>query len=464
MTAPLRDTLLRIGEQMPPARLPEDLWRRGRRERYRDRVLAGAGAAIAALLVGAVAVLPGLGRDTRPAAGVPAVPGQVELPYPWQQTVQGAPAGAASVLFGGGSALGTDPFESEGGKLAVVGRAGAYRVLRYPSDGVRAGIDVRLSPDGTRVAQPADEGGWLTVTDLRTGRARTFDTATHTCCGTVVAWRPDGEALLTRHRAAHGDSVQYHLLHLSTAAETPLGDPFDDTAAATSWSGAFAPDGGRVVVAQPTADGTTLDAYDAQGNRLWRHPISPGVRLAGAGAWTPDGTRIALLTLDGCAEACDTASLAARTWHVSYLDAATGADAAGPALPPLTGLAVRALGWHDTELVAVVSDPEPGDGALDAGFDDGGWAITGHVRVAVVAPGGVRTVLDPPPEVSSIDVAPDLVAAGAFGGPHTDAAVLPIRWAPLLQLGALLLIPIGGLALLTRWLVRRHRRQVTART
>ena len=50
-----------------------------------------------------------------------------------------------SVLFGGDSlGLTSDPFEEEAGKLAVVGRNGAYRMLRYPDDGLRAGQDVRL--------------------------------------------------------------------------------------------------------------------------------------------------------------------------------------------------------------------------------------------------------------------------------------------------------------------------------
>ncbi|MEV0129597.1 hypothetical protein AB0H83_14210 [Dactylosporangium sp. NPDC050688] len=66
-----------------------------------------------------------------------------------------APPGPATVLFGGDSwGLTSDPypFEEEGGKLAVVGRNGAYRMLRYPDDGLRAGHDVRLSPDGNLVS------------------------------------------------------------------------------------------------------------------------------------------------------------------------------------------------------------------------------------------------------------------------------------------------------------------------
>jgi hypothetical protein len=120
MIVPLRDTMRELGERMSPARLPEDLWRRGRRQRYRGRIVA---VVTGALLCAAVAVVSGLHVEPQPAEGGPVVPRSVGLSYFWQATFDMAPPGPASVLFGGDS-LGLssgDPFEEEGGKLAVLG-------------------------------------------------------------------------------------------------------------------------------------------------------------------------------------------------------------------------------------------------------------------------------------------------------------------------------------------------------
>lgn len=123
MTVPLRE----LGEHMAPARLPEDLWRRGRRQRYRGRIIA---VAVVALLGAAAAGAPDLHSGLQPAGDSPGVPRSVDLPYFWQATVDMAPPGPASVLFGGDSlGLVADPFEDEGGKLAVLAPVPAPAML-----------------------------------------------------------------------------------------------------------------------------------------------------------------------------------------------------------------------------------------------------------------------------------------------------------------------------------------------
>src|SRR5690606_28605894 len=72
---------------------------------------------------------------------------------------------------------------------------------------------------------------------------------------------------------------------------------------------------------------------------------------------------------------CKEAALADRSWRFSYLDARTGADTTGPELAPVTGMAVRALGWiQDHELAVLRYQPASGAEKRAAeGWDDTGW-------------------------------------------------------------------------------------------
>lgn len=466
MTVPLRDTMRELGELMSPARLPGDLWRRGRRQRYRGRIIA---VAVVALIGAAIAVAPGLHVEPQPAEGSTTVPRSVGLPYFWQATVDMAPPGPAAVLFGGDSlGLTGDPFEEEGGKLAVLGRSGAYRMLRYPDDGARAGQDVRLSPDGNLVAQSTLRGGpdgWLVVTDLRTGRSRGYSGGETTCCAAVVAWRPDSGAVLVLldqegvSSTIDGPPVRYVLVDLVSGAVTPVDDKLRQDANASAWGAAFSPDGRGFVAARPAADGTELRGYDAAGRRLWTRDLG-GRRLAGSGAYTSDGSALALLTVDDCPFQCDHDQRDARRWRVSYIDAASGADREGPALPEVTGAAVRALGWHGDALVVVRYESEKYTTA-DKGDTDTG--STRHVRVLALRSGGaVDVVLDPPGDVRSIDIAQDLVRNGRFDGAVPAPAMLPARWSVIAQ-GALfvlcLLAPVAVIVVILVRVVRAVRRR-----
>jgi hypothetical protein len=462
VTASLREALQEIGERMPPARLPGDVWHRGRRRRYQGRI-AGAGTALLCLV--GLAVLPGLGGGAQPAEGATAViPSSVERPYPWQATVGASPPGRASVLFGGDSlGLGSDPFETEGGKLAVVGRGGDYRTLRYTTEKQRAGLDVRLSPDGRLVAQSElhdGPAGWLVVTDLRTGRSRGYGNGPAACCYEVAAWRPDSGAVLVQHRV--GENSQLTLVDLASGAELPIDGPAPRDVNRFAWAAAFAPDGASFVAAFPAGGGTELRAFDATGHRRWIHDLGAR-RLAGAGAYTADGSAIAVLTMTGCADDCDLAQLAERRWSVSYLDAATGAERGGPAVPAVGGAAVRALGWHGDALVVVRYEAGT---ALVSGLDETGWSQTRHVQVLTLRPGAEpQVVLDPPAHVNSIDVAQDLIRDGEFGGPVPPASMLPARWSVLGQLGLCLLLPLAAVTAAVVLIRRRvlRRRKAAAR-
>src|SRR5690606_22765311 len=125
---------------------------------------------------------------------------------------------------------------------------------------------------------------------------------------------------------------RFVLLDLVTGTSTVLSDylSFHELRAASQ--GAFAPDGAHLVL----SEGSTVRMVDRNGETLWSRDLGPRRHLAGVGAFTPDGTRIVTVTLDGCLDHCDEAALAARRWTFGYLDAATGADASGPTLPPVT--------------------------------------------------------------------------------------------------------------------------------
>ncbi|WP_238006418.1 hypothetical protein KZZ52_15890 [Dactylosporangium sp. AC04546] len=470
MTVPLRNTMRELGERMSPARLPEDLWLRGRRQRLRGRIVA---VVAVALLCAFVAVLPGLHPEPQPADGGPVVPRSVGLPYDWQATVDMAPPGSATVLFGGDSSgLTGDLFEEEGDKIAVLGRNGDYRVLRYPGEKQRAGQDVRLSPDGNLVAQSMLTGGpagWLVVTDLRTGRSRGYSGGETTCCAVVVAWRPDSGAVLVLQDQVgvssplDGPPVRYVLVDLASGAVTPVDDKLRWDRNASAWGAAFAPDGRGFVAARPAGKGTELRGYDATGRRLWTRDLGSR-RLAGSGAYTSDSSTVALLTVDDCPFQCDHDQRDARRWRVSYIDAATGTDREGPALPEVTGAAVRALGWHGDALVVVQYQSE--DDVTAATTDDTDAWGTRHVRVLALRPGAaVNVVLEPPADVSSIDIAQDLLRNGRFDGPVPAPAMLPARWSVVAQEALFVLCLLAPVAVAVVVFVRvraARRRRVAA--
>jgi hypothetical protein len=473
---------------MPPVRLAPDTWQRGRRARVRARLTTlSAGLAVVVLvaaLVGLTVVAPG-GRAERAAGGdrggpgdAGAVPAALDLPWMWQATVQDDPPGRARVLFGGSAQFGlhgTDLVDSEG-KLAVVGAGRTTRMLLYGGvDTITAGEDVLLSPDGARVAQgflensgTSDDG--LVVTDLATGRSVAYPGTQGTGCCEPVAWAPDGRALLAMQLRddvvydATGLGMQparYVWLDLTTGATTPLGGYTNSQGRRTASRGAVAPDGASLVL----SEGTTLRMLTTGGAPLWSVDLGPRRYLAGIGAFTPDGARVATVTLDGCLTGCTKAQLAARRWSVGYLDARTGADVAGPALPVVAGSALRALGWtNGRDLVALAYSPYEARPADNSAWNDTGWVETSHVTLLALRPDGTTaTLLDPPDGVLNLDVPHDLLAAGRFGGPASHAAMFPARllfWVPAVLLVVLLAAASAATTMVVRTLRRRMRPRI----
>jgi hypothetical protein len=460
MTGQLRERLAELGEQMPPARLPADLWRRGRRRRRRE-VARGLAAALAAVAVVAVALptLNGGAGGSAPAAAQPSVPGTLRLPWPWQATVRQDPRGPATLLFSGDSAGLADIQD----KVAVYGRDGSYRMLRYGAPDPIAGEVVRLSPDGRYVAHAGLSGApedWLQITDLTTGRTRAYagPDGVH-CCAVPAAWSPDGRLLLA---VDHRDAIVYEpprydrqparlaVLDVTSGRAERLLDLEDDRWWLRSPSvAAWHPDGSRFVV---EAEGEFVTVA-RDGRVLAREPRPPDVRLAGPAAFAPDGRRYLVAENLGCALICGQEELSRRRWAVRFADAPGG-------YAEVQAAAVRVVGWRGEEPVLVAYRPDP-EAAQDTVHPNGDvdQTLVDTVRLLALPPGGrpPRVLLDPPDEVAGLDVAADLVAAGRFGGAPSRPGLWPA--------GPLLLVPLGLVAALVagaaagRYARRRWRRQ-----
>jgi hypothetical protein len=472
VTEQLRNALVEVGDEMPPARLPADLWRQGRRARLRERLISAT--AVAAVVLALAVALP-MSLNTTPqqlADGGDAVPNHLYHPWMWQATVQQAPAGPASVLFSGAGSVGlrgSDIFDHEG-KVAVVGRDGSYRMLLYGGRETVAGEQVQLSPDGRYVAQDFVDDpvitGWIVVTDLTTGRSRSFrgpDNAT--CCARPVAWSRDGHTLLAvsydRGVPRTFDPVTHMgiqparlaLLDLTSGAVRTLLDLGDLNKLRTASLAAFSSDGQHIAVTV----GDQIRLIDTTGTVEWTASMGPRRYLGGVGAFTPDGRRITVLTLDGCRDKCDRGALAARRWSFGYLDAATGADTTGPVPASVTAMAVRMIGWrYGTDVVALTYRPEH-DAASQVGNDTDFWAVGGSKLVALPADGTIEVLLDPPDEVVGMDVARDLLEAGRFGGPAREPTALPARPLILLPITAVAAPVLFVLLGLVGWRIGRRR-------
>jgi hypothetical protein len=427
-----------LADQMPPVRLPDDLWVAGRRRRQRRRFSYAVAAVVVLLLALALPELAAHRRAVELPADRPgAVPSRVEIPHLWQAAVgqwPAGPGGRAALLFFTGK---TRYLESTG---VAVGIDGSYRLI-YQDIGEGNGI---LTPDGRYYVRAG-----LRMLDLTTGEERQL--SGDAIWGEPLAWSPDGTELLI------GVSNDDGVITYGDDA-TPDNDPdkLDDLVAIDMRTGerrfvavgrlnsytaaAWSPDGTRIAVEGPVGRGDTgrrLSVLDARtGAPVWTRDVPLTQGLAGRGAWSPDGRRLALFAFDGCTYDCDQAGYDARRHRVEQIDPTTGEVVGAPV--PLAGVPFRAIGWR-------------GAGDLVFTYAPDG---TGHPHVALVAlrpDGTVDTLVETPVGVSDVDLPDDLVRAGAFGGP----APQPSIWAAPAWAYLIAAVPL----LCVLWLVRRLRRR-----
>jgi hypothetical protein len=349
------------------------------------------------------------------------LPRAVQLPWHWQANAEANPPGLAAVVATGAlSGLQTDTSS----QFLVVGRNGSYRSL-YPAGApLHAGGDVHLSPDGRYLAMPylhRYELAGLSITDLTTGHSRTVDLPRHDRTA-VLGWRPDGSSLLVG--LVTGDTVRIALIEITDGMITTLATA-SGAADLRRWRFAFSPDSERVAM----AIGGELRLVDGHGTTMWTVALAPGRTLAGGGAFTPDGQRVALVHSEPCEGPCSVAP----PWIVTYVDSADGTATHGPLLPRIIAAEIRAIGWSGPTPASpgglVVVRYLPADSAIGAArSEQAGSETIGPADLYELAPGApARLVLDAPYEVTDIDVAADLVGAGRFGDSPSVPSLLPIE-------------------------------------
>jgi hypothetical protein len=410
----------------------------------------------AAVLV-VVAVVVALPLATKGAAGPvtdgggrAALPTEVYGGWWWQASVRDHPAGRAVFALSGTGRGAGGYFENTRGAVTLVGRSGAYRVQRY-AEPVTAGRTVLLSPDGGALAATVPDrksgksivrvpaasatpsatprsGQGVWITDLSTGRTGAIPVPGSAGL-TTLGWSPQGTVLALYDRDPGGGRVLR--LDVNTGATRTLLDvrssPGDTPRAA--WS----PDGSRLAVQW----GTALWAVDVDSGAT-RVLTVGGALLAGPGAFSGDGSTLAVLTPSGCLTSrCDAAEQDRRVWRLGYLSATTGASAGAPDLPTVTGADVRMAGTTPSGAVAVTVDP----------------ARAGPTRLlrlrTASRPGDL---VDVPYGTAGVDPAADLVRAGRTGGSSPRPVPWPVAgWVtvPLVIGGALLVVAII-------WLFRRR--------
>jgi hypothetical protein len=460
--------LREVGDEMPPIRLPEDLFRRGRRRGRRKRVTLVA-AVVAVLLLVPVGLALG-GAHHRPEDPAephtePAVPSTVHQPRVFQATVQNAPRGAASMLFSGeGSGLGGIYYSSN---IAAVGRDGSYRML--PAElNTHAGSDAMLSPDGSHVAMTWPGTSSLTlesffsrhdvyVADLATGDIRGYHLREGKQYDALrsVAWSPDGRSLaMTGSTASRGPessrvTTDLVLVDTVTGAFRTLSSFVNEEN--TALGVAFSPDGRQLAVQALT----TLSIVDTSDGTVRRLPDLPARRrLAGLGAWSPDGRRLAVSDVEGCARDCQAAAVDARMWRISYLDPQSGVETPGPSYDAVDGMVAEVLGWQGDGDVVVLTYRS----STPAGYTVYEGDRHEPRLLALHAGGGQDRLIALPAFVDRIDVARDLVIADRFGGPAPAPAVWPIAHY-VYRVTATLLVVFVVLLLLAWRLIRRIRRR-----
>ncbi|MFF0230681.1 hypothetical protein [Micromonospora sp. NPDC005254] len=394
------------------------------------------GAALALVMLSVPAATATGSTATGSTATGSTVPSKVHQPWLWQATVEQRPAGPAALVF---FTSRTRFLESTG---VLVGRDGGYRLIP-----LHVGEDHGLlSPDGRHYLRPSGE-----LLDLTTGQQhRPIHTGMQ-----PLAWSPDGHRVLSTR--SNDDAVisygpdNQQLNDPEKPDDLLVLDPYRGTervvAAGTfaaHTAAAWSPGGDLVAVAGPAdvpasiAERQRLVVVDpTNGSVRWQVELGDRRMLAGPAAWHPDGRRIALLAFDGCAGLrCTSEQVAARTWRIEFLDAATG-HAVGQPLP-VAASTTEIVGWRGVDPVVKQSVVADGDDR--------------RAVLAAVSPGGGRDVLvTAPPGSTDLAVPGELLARAAFGGPEPRPSPFA---APLWLYLALAVPTLAAIALLVRRLRR----------
>ncbi|GIJ57968.1 WD40 repeat domain-containing protein [Virgisporangium aurantiacum] len=449
----VRTALHQAAEGIEPFPVLDAAMRQARRRRF-GRLVA-VPAAVALLAAVAVAGWTGVSRERaeRPAGPtqpLPGLPVRLHDPRTGVPTVHDQPPGAMAVAYTGTN------FGALAESLYVVlsGPAG-YRVTdRWPSDEVHVGEEVLLSPAGDRLASHESADGTTAVLDLRTGRQRLLR---RPWGGDMepLAWAPDNRTMAVvvspKNRGGWSDIWnELGLFDTETGTYRRIGRPGGKYS--PGFAVAFSRDGQRLAYQSDDR----IDVVDLNGSAVADFLVSPNSRLAGKGAFTPDGAAIAVSVTEGCC-----------THRFAFHDIATGVEQPErrSVAVPDTG-ALRLLGWSPRgEAVAVAFRHDPGaEPASDAGRT---WFEVVR-RVEVVTVGSGAVIINASSNVQAVDLADQAIATGQM----VTAPPKPTGFDPPFPLAfedlpvvAILLLPVSvpvvaviSLVWLVRWRRRARRR------
>lgn len=345
-----------------------------------------------------------------------AVPARIEAPHRWTPRIGQAPLAAASVLVGGTMTPVVNIAEEY--TAAAVSADGAYRLQEF-DESERPGETLLLSPDGTRYAATDGLGNLVVVgfdgervLPVRTEESGSF---------IPLAWSRDGTFLVVDNIQAD-DTLG--IVQLSDGVFRPLASPGGEWWRDMALGVALSPTGDRLAYQA----GTEIAVVRVEdGVRLGVFRLPPGERLAGRGAWTPDGAALMIGSPSGA------------DWRFHGVSPADGTPVAGRPLPRLDGAAAgRVLGWRpDGSVVAVAYEAAVSDDPDFTAFE----ALAG-IRVVTLTPDELRErpFLDVPPGIRAVDIAAGALATTA---PPVEAPLWPPARAWSLA-ATLLLIAAAG--------------------
>lgn len=336
MTDQLRSTLHRIADASAPLPVDDGLWQRAQTARRRGQVLAVAAVLALVVSVGGIAtMLTTTDREARTASSElvsgGAIPSNiVDVPDDLAATTDLA-VGQGSAAF----------ISTSGDPVVITATDGLPHLLDLPGWD-QTPTALAMSEDGRTIAYQdgsAESGTHLTLVDLETGRsARAFTDDSQRLQLSRLSWSPDGRWL------AWIATTQDGLLALLGRVDTSDPRPRQVRVPSDVSSVAVADDGSALV--GRVAGGLLMAEPD-------RGPVSVSDQAGvGAGAYSPDGRHVALLT------SVDTSSYTWDTDAGELLEHPFPEDTLG-------AVELRPLGWLDDRLqVLLAQDTRGSSGEL----------------------------------------------------------------------------------------------------
>ncbi len=149
------------------------------------------------------------------------------------------------------------------------------------------------SPDGTRVAFSASEGGGASDIYVTDADGENLRQITHTdSCEDIPTWSPDGTRLLVVSASDCEDEFTAALVVMSADGSNPK----QLVAAPALWPD-WSPDGRRIVYTGPNAAGDDTLIWISNADGTDATPLDlPGINSPSEPSWAPDGTRIAFVS------------------------------------------------------------------------------------------------------------------------------------------------------------------------